>query len=291
MTELAGSSAQTCSACGARGPALASERGQAHSNVRAFRHESFALWRCSYCASIHASDAVDLAHYYTGYPFFGLPDDWRLRVLYDQQLRRLRRAGARPEHRILDYGCGAGAFVRHLRQRGFESAVGYDRYSAAFNQPSTLTERYDCVISQDVLEHVPDPDAFLDELSELTRPGGVIALGTPNAEAIELERHVHALHVPYHRHIFSKRALLAAGSKRGWQLLSYYPNQYANTMVPFLNSRFYLHYMQSCDGSLDCLLEGPRLLPLLARLPLSLFWGFFGYFFAEETDVMIVFRR
>lgn len=291
MNARVASAEEKCAACEAQGPDLVSEHGRARSNVRAFQQESFALWRCRRCASIHAAEQADLTRYYASYPFFALPDDWRLCALYDHQLQRLRRAGISPRHRILDYGCGAGAFVRHLLRRGFQNAVGYDAYSSAFNQPSALAARYDCIISQDVLEHVPNPGHFLDQLSELTEPGGVIALGTPNASAITLDRHVHALHAPYHRHIFSKRALLAAGIKRGWQLERYYPTQYANTRLPFLNSRFYLHYLQSCDGSIDCLMEKPRLLPLLLGLPLTLFWGFFGSFFAEETDVMVVFRR
>jgi len=241
--------------------------------------------------SIHAQDDVDLAHYYARYPFFALPDDWRLRALYDNQLRRLRRAGIGPEHRILDYGCGDGGFVRHLRRRGFRQAFGYDRYAPMFNDASVLNEAYDCVISQDVLEHVVTPGEFLDELDQLVVPGGVIALGTPNAEAIRLDRHLHALHAPYHRHILSKRALLLAGSKRGWRLERYYRTQYANTLLPFLNSRFYLYYMSVCDNAIDCLMESPRVLPLLTRLPWTLFWGLFGFFFAEETDVMLLFRR
>jgi SAM-dependent methyltransferase len=234
---------------------------------------------------------VDLDHYYARYPFFSLPDDWRLRAVYDNLLRRLRRAGVHPRHRILDYGCGGGAFVRHLRRRGFAHAFGYDRYSPGFCDGAALEQRYDCVLSQDVLEHVAEPSSFLDELGRLVIPGGLVAIGTPNAEAIRLERHVHALHAPYHRHIFSKRALIAAGAQRGWDVLRYYRTQYANTIVPFLNSRFYLHYMQSQDDSLDCLMEAPRPLPLLARPAATLYWGLFGFFFAEETDVMLVFRR
>jgi 2-polyprenyl-3-methyl-5-hydroxy-6-metoxy-1,4-benzoquinol methylase len=290
VTAAAIASAAVCSAC-AEGAFTPAERGRARSNVRAFRHLAFTLWRCRRCGSIHAAEEVDLDYYYSRYPFFSLPDDWRLRALYDNQRRRLRRAGIGPEHRILDYGCGAGAFVRHLRLRGFRHVSGYDRYSAAFAEPSVLNERYDCVIAQDVLEHVLDPGAFLDVLGRLVTPGGVLAIGTPNADAIRLDRHVHALHVPYHRHIFSKRALLSAGATRGWRLQRYYSTQYANTLVPFLNSRFYLYYMSIGDDSIDSLLEAPRIDQLLARLPLTLFWGLFGFFFAEETDVMVIFRR
>jgi 2-polyprenyl-3-methyl-5-hydroxy-6-metoxy-1,4-benzoquinol methylase len=283
-----------CAACEASGPDLAGERAKIRSNVRAFRTELFELWRCTRCRSLHASEDVDLAHYYAKYPFHSLPEDGRMKIMYDSQLRRLRRAGLQPEHRILDYGAGGGGFVRHLASRGFARVAGYDRYSEAFNDPAILKERYDCVISQDVLEHVPVPQVMLDELGRLVEPGGLIALGTPNADALDLRRpeeFVHALHLPYHRHIFSKQALLSAGTRRGWELVRYYRTQYANTRVPFLNSRFYLYYMRLCDNSLDCLMEPPRPLPLLARLPITLFWGFFGSMFAPQTDVMALFRR
>lgn len=286
--------ASHCVVCGARGASLASESVTVSSNVRAFESEHFWIWRCSACHSIHARDSVDLAHYYARYPFFELPLDWRMRAAYAEQRRRLESAGLRRGARILDYGCGSGAFVRYLRSSGYEHARGYDEYNARFADRSVLAERYDCVLSQDVLEHVPDPAALLQRFELLAAPGAIIAIGTPNASAIDLghaERYRHTLHAPYHRHIFSRTALLEAGRRRGWSLEQYYPTQYANTLVPFLNSRFYLFFMRTLDDTLDCLLEQPpRLGPCLSRWPAALAWGLCGAYQAEETDVMAVFR-
>ena len=285
---------QTCAVCGSGGPDIALESTAVTSNVRAFAHEAFWLWRCRECQSIHARDEVDLTRYYARYPFFDLPLDWRMRAAYAEQRRRLEAAGLRRDDQILDYGCGSGAFIRYLQGEGYAHAVGFDEYNTRFADPTVLERRYDCVLSQDVLEHVPDPPALLDRFDRLATPGGLVAIGTPNASAIDLGRaelYRHTLHAPYHRHIFSRAALCRAGARRGWRLEQYYPTQYANTLVPFLNSRFYLFFMRTLDDTLDCLLEQPpRIGPCLGRWPAALVWGLCGAYHAEETDVMAVFR-
>jgi 2-polyprenyl-3-methyl-5-hydroxy-6-metoxy-1,4-benzoquinol methylase len=283
-----------CAVCGAAAPDLAVEETMVRSNVRAFSGEQFAVWRCRRCASLHARDEVDLAHYYAKYPFHSLPDDWRMRAMYANQWSRLTSAGVRPNDSILDYGCGAGDFIRYLRARGASDVAGYDEYSTPFADASVLERRYRCVISQDVIEHVADPRALLDRFDRLVEPGGVIAIGTPNAAAIDLrraEKYIHALHLPYHRHILSKQALIDAGAARHWHLEHYYRTQYVNTRVPFLNSPFLSYYAKLLDNSLDVFVEEPQLAVLLILGPWTLFLGFFGSLFADETGVMAVFRK
>ncbi|HTU60025.1 MAG TPA: hypothetical protein VMF89_16345, partial [Polyangiales bacterium] len=84
------------------------EETSVRSNVRKFQSELFRIWRCPTCSSIHAADEVDLGHYYASYPFHNLGEqrdtDGLLQAMYKNQLRRLREAGLRPEHKVLDYG-------------------------------------------------------------------------------------------------------------------------------------------------------------------------------------------
>jgi 2-polyprenyl-3-methyl-5-hydroxy-6-metoxy-1,4-benzoquinol methylase len=268
------------------------EEARVHSNIRAFRSEAFAVWRCPACASLHARDEVDLDHYYSRYPFHTGAVDWRLRVMYRSLLRRLERAGLERNQRILDYGCGGGHFVAYLKECGFEHAVGFDRYTQVFNRPELLEQTYDFVISQDVIEHVADPRALLAEFHALTRPGGSVAIGTPNARGIRLddpESYLHALHQPYHRHIYSKDALLRAGEPLGWKLVEFYPTMYNNTLFPFINPRFVTRYLACFDNSLDLGFE-PIRFSLRLLNPIIVFFALFGYFFPPETDVMAIFR-
>jgi 2-polyprenyl-3-methyl-5-hydroxy-6-metoxy-1,4-benzoquinol methylase len=237
---------------------------------------------------------VPLDRYYQSYPFHDLPTDARLRILYSNQLARLRRAGLARWHRVLDYGCGDGGFVWFLQGEGYERAEGYDPYCEEFAHKTVLDRHYDFIVSQDCLEHVESPLTLLELLDNLTHPGGVIMIGTPDASAIDLARpgeFIHTIHAPYHRHILSRRALIDAGHQLGWQLEQFYPTMYANTRVPFLNERFYLYYLSLTDGALDALVEPVRIAPLLKRLPRTLFYGFFGSFLSRHTDIAAVFRK
>lgn len=284
-----------CNICNAVLPEEAAERARVRSNVRKFRSEMFAVWRCSSCRSIHAGEEVDLAHYYADYPFHKLSDtdaDWMLAAMYRHLLSRLRKHGFGQEHSLLDFGCGSGHFLKCCRKWGYRRCSGYDAYSSDYNDASVLQERYDVVMSQDVLEHVDSPREHLRTLGALAKPGGLVVVGTPNANAIDLsqpEVRVHTLHQPYHRHIVSSEALKALGAELGWTLMRYYPTMYANTRVPFVNTPFVTHYFRCFDDTLDLAVEPIRVNSWKLWSPATLAIGIFGSFFAPETDVMAVF--
>ena len=285
----------TCCICGARnGSTKEPESALVRSNVRRFRQERFRLWRCGRCLSLHAADEVGLARYYEDYPFKAQKLDWVLRRFYAQLLRRMRRAGVRRSSAILDFGCGSGLLVRFLRSKGCSRAAGYDPYTDSFSDSSLLAGRYDCLVAQDVAEHVEDPVAALKSFDGLARPGGVIVIGTPNAEAIDIgraERYVHSLHQPYHRHIWSRRALLAAAKDLGWKLDRFYSTAYTNTRIPFLNTRFMLRYLRAADNTVDAAFEQRKRSPLHLLKPGVFFDAFFGSLLDPRTEMLAVFRR
>lgn len=284
-------SSAACVVCGAQRPADA-ETASVRSNVRAFRSEQFVVWRCIGCKSIHAQDEVDLAHYYAGYPVFDAALDWKLRAVYGSMLKRLRAAGLKPSDKVLDYGCGKGVLVQFLREQGYD-ACGWDRYAAGFNDDSVLNGSYDCVVAQDVIEHVESPRALLAQLHGMTKPGGIVSIGTPDAAALDLknpEEFVHALHLPYHRHILSMAALEQAGEQAGFTVRSRYDTMYNNTLMPTMNPRFVLHYVRCRDDVFDLVVE-PVAFTWKMLTPLTPFFIFFGYFFDRHTDIQVVFQK
>lgn len=97
--------------------------------------------------------------------------------------------------RLLDVGCASGYFLSVARQRGWrvegvEIAQAMARAAEELlHQPiySTLDaapfppQSFDVITLWEYIEHIPDPRADLLRVHELLKPGGLLALSTPNA--------------------------------------------------------------------------------------------------------------
>jgi 2-polyprenyl-3-methyl-5-hydroxy-6-metoxy-1,4-benzoquinol methylase len=99
--------------------------------------------------------------------------------------------------RVLEIGCGRGAFAGYLADLGAD-VVAADFSPAAVALAGELLDgrgearvediqqlpfadgAFDLVISLETLEHVPDPSRGLAELVRVTRPGGRLIVTTPN---------------------------------------------------------------------------------------------------------------
>ena len=270
----------------------AQDVGRVRSNVRRFLHEQFTVWRCTNCGSLHSLEDIDYSEYYRDYPLQAQKLDFAARRFFSQRLAELRTAGVQREDSILDYGCGNGGFVRFLRERGYAKAHGYDPYSSTFGDRKILADRFDVVASQDVIEHVPSPKDYLKELRSMVRPGGLLAIGTPDAAALRIDDPLDEsgrLHQPFHRHLITRDLLAQLMTQGGDTIVHEAERYYVDTWVPFLNSGFLFRYMHTTGGAIDAGLEPIRLRVILTT-PTLLIQGLLGRFLQKRQDLLFVVR-
>lgn len=148
----------------------------------------------------------------------------------------------------------SGGHLLHSRLLGVASVTGFDIDTAALELlreampearfvDADVTEavpeldrgRYQLVLAGEVLEHVPDADAFLRGCAALLAPGGRLCVTVPNAccpklglRAMAGRESVH----PDHRAYYSPRTLTRALRGAGYEtieLLTYIPSRASRT--------------------------------------------------------------
>lgn len=265
------------------------EVGEVPCNVRKFKNRTFTLWRCRGCRSLHCLEDADLTSFYEDYPLQKQQITFSERIGYRNRMRLLERQGVLRGDRILDYGCGAGLYVNFLRQHGFTNVHGYDPFVAGYADSNTLKSEYDAVVTFDVIEHDENPRAFLNSMRRLMRAGGILTVGTPNADHVSPARLGDPnLHVPYHRHILSEAALLALAAEQGMKPRHVYRRSFYDSLYPTVNSRFMWRYIEMKNGLLDAAVEPPDV-GMVMRSPRMILLAFGGYFVPRRDNIVVTF--
>lgn len=147
---------------------------------------------------------------------------------------------------FLEVGCGEGYVLAEAAKRGWK-VHGIDVYDnridaarredISFSIGDIFTVRYpdnhfDCIYMDSVLEHVPDPAAYLKELNRIIKKGGILYFAVPNEDGLvyDLKNLLSGqpgkktatftpfLH-PYHINGFTKKSLVTAVSRMGFKVL------------------------------------------------------------------------
>lgn len=99
-----------------------------------------------------------------------------------------------PPGKLLDYGCGSGAYLQYMRELGWD-VVGIDlsphaveatnrrgikAYQGLLPHPAIPPGSVDVVNFGAVLEHVHDPHQLIEAAKETVRPGGLVVFSVPN---------------------------------------------------------------------------------------------------------------
>jgi SAM-dependent methyltransferase len=185
-----------------------------------------------------------------GYAEAGVPrsipgwERWLGRVL--AALGPLREAGWRSamglpagrRGRMLDVGCGAGAFPALMRELGWDAsgaepdpaaaevarrALGAGRvHTGTLEELGLPAASFDAITLSHVIEHLPDPVATLRECARLLRPGGCVALATPNTRSLARRRFGpdwRGWEPPRHLFLFDPPSLRRAAEAAGLRVL------------------------------------------------------------------------
>jgi SAM-dependent methyltransferase len=137
--------------------------------------------------------------------------------------------------RLLEVGCGSGAYLHEMAARGWTveglefspdaaaaaHALGYQVQVGALETAADPVAPYDLIAGWMVVEHLHDPLGGLRKLARWTRPGGWLALSTPDAAAPEFKLFGdawYALHLPNHLYLYDHRTLRRVLAESGWEL-------------------------------------------------------------------------
>lgn len=143
---------------------------------------------------------------------------------------------AKPGGHLLEIGCGSGAALQLMQNRGWH-AIGLDFDEGAvehakskgldvrLGQLSAQTfseESFDAVVMSHVIEHVPSPDKLLVECLKILKKEGILVALTPNVNSPghkHYGRNWRAFETPRHLQIFTPKSLGNLADFVGFQIV------------------------------------------------------------------------
>ncbi|MCA1815111.1 MAG: class I SAM-dependent methyltransferase [Acidobacteria bacterium] len=205
------------------------------------------LLRCRACGYVFADArltdeelrALYDEDFFTGAEFSDYAEDeLHLRKNFRARLRVLRRFLDPSRHkRLLEIGSAYGFFLEEARAL-FESVEGIDITGAGiaharerFQLDVTLGDflshdygarRFDVVCMWDTIEHLREPQRFVEKIASLTERGALLALTTGDIESLNARlrgRRWRLIHPPTHLHYFSRRTIARLLAAHGFDVV------------------------------------------------------------------------
>lgn len=213
---------------------------------------TYAIDRCNVCGHQMTSPRLsesELGHLYgTYYPRKHI--DVKLLLAEATEVgsiqKRLRRwwdgtnnqgqYSVRPGEEMLDVGCGSGLSLLEAKSLGAEAfgveadpnvrriadELGIQVHIGSLHDSPFPGKKFDLIVLNQVIEHIPEPEQILQQLKEYLRPDGRIVLVFPNRRSLWQwlagDKWIN-WHIPYHLHHFDANGFRVLAQRLGYRVV------------------------------------------------------------------------
>jgi len=242
--------------------------------------KQFPIWECRSCKGRFTQDVPDtdeIGAYYASEEYVSHTETKKglvnsayhaVRKFTLQQKRKLvSRHSGKTAGRIMDVGCGTGAFLKVMQDAGW-TITGLEPDAAArakavdrgvpAHEPSEiyrLKDPFDVITLWHVLEHVHDLHGYLDRIEQLLLPDGALFIAVPNYTSHDGQHYGQnwaAYDVPRHLYHFSPYSLRMLMAGHGLRVVQMLPMWFDSFYVSVLSEK----YMKGKDALISAGWEG-----------------------------------
>ena len=143
----------------------------------------------------------------------------------------------RKNGRLLDIGCGNGAFLYSAKKRNWETigveisessasyaknVKGLNVYSGTIFDTKFPDEYFDAITMWEVIEHLSSPSQYLREINRIIRKNGVVLLSTPNFNSLArfiIGNRWEIFSPEKHLYVFSEKTVSKLFKKVGFRVI------------------------------------------------------------------------
>ncbi len=151
--------------------------------------------------------------------------------------------------KILDYGCGNGAFLEYLRKKSNFDLYGYEpniklqlENIHTYNNINDINEKYDIIMLWHVFEHIENRNEILSFLRKKLTPNGVLIIAIPNFNSYDsyyYKNYWAAWDVPRHIYHYSKNGAIQYFTKKEkFYLDKIYPLPFDSFYISILSAQY-----------------------------------------------------
>ena len=230
--------------------------------------EVFPIFMCGDCTARFTQDVAEeneIGKYYQSASYISHSDTQEgiVNKLYHAVRKRtleskrkiVEKYAARSGGHLLDIGAGTGAFVKTIRDAGWE-VTGVEPDAAvrvtALAQNNVLLEstealelfeenKFDAITMWHVLEHVHGLHAYCNTINRILNKNGVLIVAVPNytsADADHYQEHWAAYDVPRHLYHFSPKSMHVLMKGHGFEVMEMLPMWFDSSYVSMLSEQY-----------------------------------------------------